>query len=341
MARIGSAKGFWEILKSVSITEISQQAHRPIHLAIVGAQASRQTAITALLSGPQPGSEPEEPIRRALPEPSAIQEYDSTAEEAGFPQNPGVFDLVIDVGGGRLEPPTGTAIYSLEELGGWTATLNRILEDRPELALALARNFPAFRRRVAQQIISETAMANAQFALLTGITAALPITAILLPVSSLSDIVILTKNQAMMTLRLAAAYGLPVDYLSRSKEALPLLGNALGWRALARQIVGAVPVAGVPLRAMIAYAGTVTVGKAVTTYYESGESLTSQQARQLYREAYEESREKVRALANALLKSRPDARKRLPAASDPKATPAELLPAAEADYPLLAEETAP
>ena len=63
----------------------------------------------------------------------------------------------------------------------------------------------------------------------------------LLPVNALSDIVILTKNQALMTLRLAAAYGLSLEYKSRLKEIGPILGNAFGWRAVAREIVGVLP----------------------------------------------------------------------------------------------------
>src|SRR5438445_89509 len=73
----------------------------------------------------------------ALPEPSLLLEYDTTSEEAQFPTDGNAFDLVIDVGGGRLDAPEGARIYSVEELGGWEATLDRILEDRPDLALAL------------------------------------------------------------------------------------------------------------------------------------------------------------------------------------------------------------
>lgn len=303
MAKLGGAKGFWNILKSVSVAEIARAANRPISVAIVGDSETRQQAIQSLFLPPTgtPGGE-----TRALarPETPFVQGFDSTAESVGFPQDPAVFDVVIDVGGGRQEAPEGARIYSVAEIGGLDAVIERILEDRPDLALPLARNFPAFRSRVAQDIINETAAANAQFALITGITEAIPITAILLPVNSLSDIVILTKNQTMMVLKLAAAYGLQVDYKSRMKEVAPILGNAFGWRAIARELVGAVPFVGFLVRAMIAYAGTATVGKAAQLYYETGETITSTQARRLYRDAYESSRDKVRHLADSLRGSR-------------------------------------
>jgi uncharacterized protein (DUF697 family) len=237
-----------------------------------------------------------------LPETPFVQAFDNTSEEAGFPREKGVFDFVLDVGGGRVDPPEGTLIYSVPELGGWGNTLDRILEDRPELALPLARNFPVFRRRVSQIIVTDTATANAQFALITGITEALPLSSVLLPVNAFSDIVILTKNQTLMVLRLAAAYGLQVDYKSRMKEIVPILGNAVGWRAIARELVGAVPFVGFIVRAMIAYAGTMTVGKAAQYYYETGENLTSSEARRLYQDAYRNSREKIRGLAESLRK---------------------------------------
>jgi uncharacterized protein (DUF697 family) len=288
----------------VSVAEIAREANRPLSVAVVGAPELRVQAIQSLYRAFEPGAPADTAKALALPETPFVQAFDTMTEEDQFPQQPGVFDFVIDVGGGRRNAPEGVPIYSLPELGGWDATLERILEDKPDLALALARNFPAFRRRVAQQIITQTAAVNAQFALITGITEAVPIAGILLPVNALSDIVILTKNQTMMVLRLAAAYGLSVEYKSRLKELAPILGNAFGWRAIARELVGAVPGVGFLIRATISYAGTLTVGKAAQLYYETGETITAAQMRRAYHDAYEASREKVRALADALRSGR-------------------------------------
>src|SRR5579884_2125683 len=353
MAKVGGATGFWKTLKSVSVAEIAKEANRPLSVAIVGPSERRQEAIQMLFGTGEPGQSTEEKAR-ALPDSPFVQGFDNMTEEALFPRQPGVFDFVIDVGAGRKGAPEGTQIYSVAELGGWENTLDRILENRPDLMLSLARNFPVFRRRVAQRIVGQTAMTNAQFALVTGIAEAIPITAVLLPVNSLSDIVILTKNQIMMVLRLAAAYGLSVDYKSRLKELAPILANAFGWRAVARELVGAIPFVGFIPRAMIAYAGTITVGKAAQLYYETGETVTTSQLRRFYQEAYEASREKVRALAESLRSGRGGGgggRKRLPtgtgngASSDhaetslnlrapsetsvPEETPAPLEPASE------------
>lgn len=290
----GGPKGFWDRLKSMSVAEIAREADRPLNVAIIGAPDVRAEAHTALYS--DPGSIALHGA--AMPVAPALHGYDSLTTEANFPNQPGIFDFVLDLGNGSREGlPAGTTVYSIRELGGWEATLDRIIEDRPDIELALARSFPIFRSRVAQRIINGTAMTNAQFTLITGVAASFPLLAPLLAASSLSDIMVLTKNQIMMTLRLAAAYGLEVDYKSRIKEVAPILANAFGWRAIARELVGAVPIVGVLAKPAISYAGTVTVGKAAQVYYQTGENISAAQLHRIYKEAYAVSREKLRALS--------------------------------------------
>ena len=290
----GGPKGFWDRLKSISVAEVAREADRPLNIAVIGAPDVRTEAHKALFT--DSGSISLHSI--ALPIAPALHGYDSLTTEAHFPEQPGIFDFVLDLGNGSRDGlPAGTTVYSIRDLGGWEATLDRIVQDRPDIELALARSFPIFRSRVAQRIINATALTNAQFTLLTGIASAFPLTAILLPVNSLSDIVVLTKNQIMMTLRLAAAYGLEVDYKSRMKEVAPILANAFGWRAIARELLGAVPIVGVLAKPAISYAGTVTVGKAAQFYYQTGENISAAQLRRIYKEAYAVSREKLRTLS--------------------------------------------
>jgi uncharacterized protein (DUF697 family) len=299
-SKVPGPKGFFDIMKSVSVAEIAKEANRPLSVAVIGTPERREEAIRALNGLDQPGQLTDASPARALPEPPFVQGYDAMTPEANFPRQAGIYDFVIDVGGDRDGAPEGTPIYSVAELGGWDSALERILDDKPTLALPLARNFPVFRRRVAQRLITQTATVNAQFALITGLAEQLPLLG--LPGTALSDIIVLTKNQAMLTLRLAAAYGLEVDYKSRIKELAPIIANGFGWRAIARELVGVVPVIGFLPRAAIAYAGTVTVGRAAQFYYETGEAVTAAHAKRLYREAYANARERVRALAASLRK---------------------------------------
>ena len=335
MAKTPNPSGAWKIIKSLSVTAIAKEANRPVSVAVIGPPERRAEAIQALFTSeaPEANTETGALVPTAMPEPAFIQGYDSLSEDMKFPRQSGVYDFVIDVGGSREGAPADLVVYSIAELGGWEATLERILDDKPTMMLALARNFPVFRRRVAQRIINDTASANAQFSLVTGVVEVFPILReIGFPGAALSDVIVLTKNQTLMTLRLAAAYGLTLDYKSRLKEIAPILANALGWRAVARELVGLIPGVGFLAKPAIAYAGTATVGRAAQLYYETGEKVTSAQAKRIYKEAYAVGREKVKELAASIRSGRSGgggSRKRLPAHVAEQELETELIPQTE------------
>ncbi len=289
------AADFWKRVRSISVSEIAREAERPLSVAVVGPPEARAAAIARL-------REPDTSEATTVARPSSplLQEYGDTQL---LPGGEITYDVILHVAGDRGEV-TGTGpVYSVDELGGWDQALDRIIADRPELALALGRSFPAFRGRVAQQIIQQTAATNAQFTLLTGIASAVPIADLIgLPASALSDIVILTKNQILMCLRLAAVYGLEVQPRRRLKELGPILANAFGWRTVARTVLGQIPFAGLVGKPLISYAGTVTLGKAAQVYYETGEMLTGAQFRRLYRDSVAASRLRVQAMVAGLRK---------------------------------------
>jgi len=69
-------------------------------------------------------------------------------------------------------------------------------------------------------------------------------------------------------LRICAAYGLEVD-AQRAPEIVATVAAGLGFRAVAREALGAIPVAGWILKGAIAYAGTRAVGEAAVRYCEA------------------------------------------------------------------------
>ena len=304
IARIGQAKTFWRILKSVSLSEIERDAARPISFAVVGAATERASVIAHLYEGASDATAADR----------AVESFANTSEETGFPQDPGAFDIAIDAGGGRVDPPPGAHIVSVAEIGDWERVVERLLDLRPDLLLAMARRFPGLRTAVCARIISETATANAQLAMLNALPGVIPGLGVLLPTSLLGDIVLLTKNQAIMLLRLAAAHDLPLDLRARMQDLAPLLGNAFGWRAVARELVAVVPGGvGVAARGAIAYSGTYTLGHAVHRLYAYGQRPTRAQLAALYREARGHARGIVGGLAKAIGDRRPK-RKALPPA---------------------------
>jgi uncharacterized protein (DUF697 family) len=280
MAGIARAKSFWKTIRGVSVSEIAREAQRPFAIAVVGDRDRRAQVERELF--------PDAASEDVIPERSLIRAFDSTDQTDGFPEDPGGSYLVIDAGGGRSEVPTGATVYSVEELGGWDRVAERIITEHPDLALSMARRFPGLRRTVAENVIKETALANAEFAMLNALPGVIPIIAPLLPVAAIGDVFMLTKNQAMMLFRLAAAHDLPLDARARSRDLVPLLGNALGWRAIAREVVGVVPGGvGLVARGAIAYAGTVALGKAILRFYETGQQPTRAQINRFYKEAYQ------------------------------------------------------
>jgi uncharacterized protein (DUF697 family) len=122
-----------------------------------------------------------------------------------------------------------------------------------ERATSLARHLPFLRGAVCKQLIDSFARKN-------GIVGA----AVFIPGA---DLPLLTLNQIRLVLRICAAYGLPVDN-SRAPEVLATVGAGLGLRAVARELLDFVPVAGWLLKGAVAYAGTRAVGEAAVRYCE-------------------------------------------------------------------------
>jgi uncharacterized protein (DUF697 family) len=89
----------------------------------------------------------------------------------------------------------------------------------------------------------------------------------------MADILILTKNQAMLVFKLAALYGRDLnDRVGILKEISPVVGSAFLWRTAARTAVGLAPapIAALP-KASIAYGGTYLIGQSARYYYERGD----------------------------------------------------------------------
>ena len=83
-----------------------------------------------------------------------------------------------------------------------------------------------------------------------------------------ADFPVLTLNQLRLVLRLASAHGVEVDQ-SRLPEVLGTVAAGFGFRAVARQLLGAVPVAGWAVKGGVAYTGTRAIGEAARLYFAS------------------------------------------------------------------------
>lgn len=123
-----------------------------------------------------------------------------------------------------------------------------------ESGTALAARLPVLRRPLCNHLIASTAKKNAV------ISAAVFVPGV--------DMPILTLNQARLVLRIALAYGETIDN-QRLPELLGVFGAGIGLRAVAREALDFVPVAGWALKGAIAYGGTRALGQAAVRYFEA------------------------------------------------------------------------
>jgi len=274
--QVGGAMRLWTLFKSLRVQDIAEAADRPFHLALLGTQDATDL-LTARLA-----LESATPRDLGPSGPADVRPYAARyADPADAP--PGSLMLDAD---------TLTADESR-----LAAALAQMVAEQPDLRLALARHVPAFRPTVVNGLIAEASKENARIALLSALPGVVPYTSFLLPATALGDMVLLTKNQILLLLRIAAAYGKEMDLRARTRELLPVVGSAFGWRAAARELIGLVPGGiGLVVKGSVAYAGTYTVGRAAAVYYSTGHRLSPSRLNQLYGDAFKDAAARVRPL---------------------------------------------
>jgi uncharacterized protein (DUF697 family) len=195
----------------------------------------------------------------------------------------------------RLGESARAAVPSLDE-AALPAMGQALLSGAPNgLRLALARQLPPLRPAFVSALVEETARANAIYALSTGVAESVPLLNVPL---NLADIVMLTKNQLLMSYRIALASGKrgrPRDVIG---EVLGVIGGGFLFRQMARQLVGLIPVAGVAPKVAVAYAGTWAIGRAVGVWAGGGGALSTSLVKRYYAEAAERGREVAAALVS-------------------------------------------
>ncbi len=152
----------------------------------------------------------------------------------------------------------------------------------PDRHLPLARQFPLFRMQVAKDLINDTCISNAAYALSTGLAEIVPVLDIPL---NITDMMVLSKAQAFLVYRI----GLALGYTTRWQDYIGEFGGVIGtgflWRQIARELVGLIPVWGIVPKVAVAYAGTFVTGNTVLQWYLTGRRLSPKQVRDMYAQA--------------------------------------------------------
>src|SRR5262249_37787470 len=112
-----------------------------------------------------------------------------------------------------------------------------------------------------------------------------------------SDTAFLTANQIRMAFVIAAAHGCEPGFSHQKAEVLSIVGGAFGFRAIARELAGHIPLGGglIP-KGAIAYAGTYAVGKGLEYYHQSDHHYSPDERKHLYRHALDRGRDVAKSL---------------------------------------------
>ncbi len=157
-----------------------------------------------------------------------------------------------------------------------------IVDASKGVEIAVGRRLPPLRESVAAKLTRDAANNALKVALASAVVDHIPVVGIVLGAfASAGDMVAITGIQMMLLLHIQAAYGRDPD-VQRMWQLLPVIGGGFGWRTLARELVGFVPVAGIAIKGAIAYAGTIVVGEGVTFFLEHGQHMSKGQAAQVY-----------------------------------------------------------
>jgi uncharacterized protein (DUF697 family) len=149
------------------------------------------------------------------------------------------------------------------------------------------------REPVCRKLIDDTCFINGAYSLTTGLA---EINVVLDLPLNMADIVVLTKNQALMAYKIALAMGLPSDWRETVPKLATVVGGAFLWRQLTRQLIGLIPAYGIIPKVAVSYAGTYAVGQAIYQWCANGEKLKPETFKSLYTEALERGREAARSL---------------------------------------------
>ncbi len=290
----------------INFDAIGTRARQPVHLLSSGPWAGELTTVL------EDGRTTTGPVIRVWDHAAPAPPHDASlrgilfAASAATDNEPGIARcvalgvpvFVVDRTAAATErickPGAGTpgrySVTSLDAHELLKFVIPDVVDACGEADVAIARALPVFRPTVAAKLTVDCALLSLKIAGASALADHVPILGIVLGgIASAGDTIAITALQMNMLLHIAAAYGRQPD-AGRLVELVPVVGGGYVWRTLARELSGFIPVAGIAVKAAIAYAGTLIVGQAAAYFYETGTPMGSEKIGAAYREAVERAK---------------------------------------------------
>ena len=151
--------------------------------------------------------------------------------------------------------------------------LPHLIDVCKNVEIAVGRRLPILRTTVAAKLTRDAALNALKVSGASAMIDNVPVVgAFLGAFVSAGDMMAITGIQMMLMLQIRATFGKDPD-VAQMWELLPIVGGGFGWRALARELSGFIPVGGILIKSAIAYAGTVVVGEGATFYELHGRHM--------------------------------------------------------------------
>lgn len=282
---VGTVRSFMNVVKDIDFEETRNKAEQVPKILVLASDTELVQKAADLLFGEDDRNGV---VARAWAD--AEQDFDPTRYDVVIvydPNGTGLFDTVRLATASRRE--TSNVFFLSANLNKGADPIRdvrfEILEMLPDMGPSFGRYHPLWRKAAVNAIIDQTSRANAQFALVSNIPAVIPVLGGF--ISAGADLIVLTKNQVMMSYKIAAAHGEDLEnQFAIVRELTPVVGAGFLWRTAAREAASFIPfAAGTIPKVVIAYAGTLTLGKAADFYYEYGSKPSREQLHRLRMQA--------------------------------------------------------
>jgi uncharacterized protein (DUF697 family) len=199
-------------------------------------------------------------------------------------------DTAVSLTSGPPQAPAAGAIEdyvvpAIEFESLRTRLLPHVIDACKGVEIAVGRRLPMLRTTVAAKLTRDAAINALKVSGASALIDNVPLVgAFLGAFVSAGDMMAITGIQMMLMLQIRATFGKDPD-VAQMWELLPIVGGGFGWRALARELSGFIPVGGILIKSAIAYAGTVVVGEGATFYELHGRHMASVDAAKVYEDA--------------------------------------------------------